>query len=110
MSEPVSICRGDRKDCVMLSDLFSFYSEVILSEAEGCRGVMVDGVHLTNIRYADDTVLLSISEREMQTVSDIVNEKCKQFHMSITAKKTEVMIKSRTLSPLQQISFSMALL
>ena len=57
-----SICKG-------------IYSEVILREADGCC-VVVGGLNSTNIRYADDTVLLASSERELHHLLDVVNEKC----------------------------------
>ena len=57
---------------------------------------MVVDLNLTNIRYDDDTVLLTISERELQHLLDFVNEKCKQFDMQINAKKTEVLVISKT--------------
>ena len=79
----------------MSPELFSYYSGVILRETDGCRGVVVSGLSPTIIRYAYDTVLLAISERESQHLLDVVNVKCKQFDMQINAKKTEVMVISK---------------
>ena len=63
----------------MSPDLFSYCSEIILREADGCRGVVVGSLNLTNIHYAVDTVLLASSERELQHLLDVVIEKCQQF-------------------------------
>ena len=53
------IKRGVRQGCVLSPDLFALYGEMILREIENHKGVSVGGKNLTNLRYADDTVLLA---------------------------------------------------
>ena len=43
----------------MSLDLFNYYSEMILQELEVEKGLKVGGQNITNLRYADDTVLLA---------------------------------------------------
>ena len=43
----------------MSPDLFNYYSEMILQELEVEKGLKVCGQNITNLRYADDTVLLA---------------------------------------------------
>ena len=62
LSEWTKIERGVRQGCVLSPDLFSLYSEIILREVEDLHGVLVNGVNINNIRYADDTVLISETE------------------------------------------------
>ena len=55
------IGRGVRQGCVMSSDIFNLYSEMILRELEDVdEGIVVNGVRINNIRYADDTVFMSL--------------------------------------------------
>ena len=41
-----------------------------------CKGVTIGGINLTNLRYADDTVLLPESEEELQSISHQWTHQC----------------------------------
>ena len=71
-SEYINIRRGVRHGCVMSPDLFIMYSEIILRELEDENGIQVGGHSITNIRYADDTVLFSESEKDLQRLLNVV--------------------------------------
>ena len=60
------IKKGVRQGCVLYRDLFNLYSEIILRGINDFEGIKVNGVNINNIRYADDTVLISTSPRELQ--------------------------------------------
>ena len=41
-------------------------SELILREVEELHGVVINGRNVKNIRYADDTVLIAETEKDLQ--------------------------------------------
>ena len=59
------IKRGVRQGCVLSPDLFSLYSEIIMRNIEGQPGIRVGGHNINNLRYADDTVLISENEKDL---------------------------------------------
>ena len=65
---------------------------MIFRHIEDMEGVIVGGVNINNLRYADDTVLLADSEGSLQTILNEVNEAGKTFNMKMNAKKTKAMI------------------
>ena len=66
LSDWIEIKRGVQQGCVLLPDLFSLYSEIILREVEDLHGVVINGRNVNNIRYADDTVLIAETEKDLQ--------------------------------------------
>ena len=47
------------------------YTEYLIREAlEDGEGININGQHITNIRYADDTIILAESEQQLQHMID----------------------------------------
>ena len=89
----VVVERGVRQGCVISPLLFNLYSEFMIKEAlEKEEGIKFKGVNITDLRYADDAVLVADKRKNMQTMIDRLNETCKAYGMEINVKKTKVMI------------------
>ena len=57
------------------------------------------GHNINNLRYADDTVLISENEKDLQQLLNIVASKSKKKGLELNSKKTEVMVISRKEEP-----------
>ena len=86
--------RGGRQGCVSsVQDLFNYYSELILRELEQERGIQIGGQNVTNLRCADDTVLLAESQEDLQRLLDVLVAESERKELSINfCKKTESMV------------------
>jgi hypothetical protein len=63
--------RGVRQGCILSPTPFNIYSKILLNAAlEDCKGTSVNGVNVTNIRYAHDTVLLTNDAQSLQAMFD----------------------------------------
>ena len=93
------IKRGVRQGCVLSPDLFSLYSEIIMRNIEGQPGIRVGGHNINNLKYADDTVLISENEKDLQQLLNILESKSKEKGLELNSKKTEVMVISRKEEP-----------
>ena len=92
-SQSFKIEKGVRQGCVLSPVFFNMYSEELINEAlQNEAGLVVNGMAINNIRFADDTVLLAGTEEELQRQLDKVNESCTAFGMELNAKKTKVMV------------------
>ena len=76
----------------MCPDLFTLYGEVIMREIEMMDGFSVGGRNLTNIRYADDTVLIAASVEQLQELVTAVNAASEEKGLKINREKTECMV------------------
>ena len=86
------IKKGVRQACVLSLDVFNLYSEIILRDINDLEGVKVNEVNINNIRYADDTVLISTSPRELQKMQNELEKIGEQYEMSINVNKTECLV------------------
>ena len=67
------VCQG----CVLSPCLFNLYAEYIRRNAgldEPQAGIKIAGRNISNLRYADDTVLMAESEEELKSVLVKVKE------------------------------------
>ena len=71
----------------MSPDLFSLYSEVILGSIDKLEGGKVGDVNINNIRFADDTVLIAKSEKNLQKLLDAVQKQCEILKCKLMCKR-----------------------
>lgn len=97
-TEEINIKRGVRQGCILSPLLVNLYSENIFSEAfenGDEKGISINGEIISNLRYADDTVVLTNSRNDLQHNLDKINEQCDKYGLRINTKKTKLMIISR---------------
>ena len=71
--------------------------EYLIREAlDDGEGININGQNITNIGYADDTIILAESEQHLQHMIDKLDAACEQYGMGMNAKKTKTMIVEKT--------------
>ena len=71
------IGKGVRQDCILSPYLFNFYAEYIMWNAgldEAQAGIKTAGRNINNLRYADDTTLMTESKEELKNLLMKVKE------------------------------------
>lgn len=90
-----SIKRGVRQGCVLSPYLFNIYTEFIFRKTNELPGINMGGRNINNLRYADDTVLLTENETQLQTLTTAVKKNSEDVGLDMNVKKTKVMVMSR---------------
>ncbi|GFO09600.1 retrovirus-related pol polyprotein from type-1 retrotransposable element r2 [Plakobranchus ocellatus] len=57
---------------------------------ENHPGIKVGGQNISNLRYADDTVLIAENKEDLQKLLNIVEEESRKKGLELNSKKTEV--------------------
>ena len=72
LSEWFPVKKGVRQSCVLSPYLFNILAEMVMRETlDGFQGgLQIGGRMITNLRYADDIILLAASEAELQELVD----------------------------------------
>ncbi|GFR64083.1 endonuclease-reverse transcriptase [Elysia marginata] len=70
-----------------------------MQNLENCPGIKVGGYNVNNIRYADNTVLITENKDDLQKLLNIVEEESRKKGLELNSKKTEVMVISRKQEP-----------
>ena len=101
VSKNIDIRRGVRQGCILSPILFNVYADKVFKEAlyECEHGIKVNGKYVSNIRYADDTVLFADTVQSLQEIVNKVNDEGKKYGLNINEKKTKFMIISRDQHP-----------
>lgn len=110
LAKEVEIRRGVRQGCILSPLLFNLYSEAIFKEImeEETAGIVVNGEIINNVRYADDTVLLTSSLGDMQHLLEKLKERCWKFGLGINFNKTKLMVVTKSPQTRGQISLRIA--
>ena len=85
------IGKGVRQGCILSPCLYNFYAKYIMQNAgldEAQAGLKIAGRNINNLRYADDTILLTESEEELKTFLMKVKEKSEKACLKLNIKKT----------------------
>ena len=88
--KPFNIEKGVRQGCILSPHLFDIYTEHIMRHAdvEGL-GVILGGLDITNLRYADDVSLLSDNIKRMKRILHRVDKAGRDAGLHLNAKKTK---------------------
>ena len=76
------IGKGVRQGCILSPSLFNFYAEYILRNAgleEAQAGIKIARRNINNLRYTDDTILMTESEEELKSLLMKVKEESKKL-------------------------------
>ena len=72
--------------------LFNIFINDLALKIKACgKGVKIDDDTVGILLYADDIVLLTDNEKELQDMLDILNNWCVSNNMSVNATKSNVM-------------------
>jgi len=98
LSHGFRVKRGVRQGCVLSPHLFNILAEMVMREAlEGFDGgIQIGGRRVTNLRYADDIILLARSEIELQEMVDRLDTASKKYSLLINEEKTKTMTTNGT--------------
>ncbi len=90
---PFEILSDVRQGCALFPTLFNYIVDRILRQAlQNYPGVQVGAnVHVSDLAYADDIVVLTSSYSEMQGLLETVKRHVAAVGMCINASKTKVL-------------------
>ena len=92
-TEWFQIGKGVRQGCILSSCLFNLYAEYFMSNAgldEAQAGIKIAGRNINNLRYADDTTLMSESE-ELKSLLMKVKEESEKVGLKLNIQKMKIM-------------------
>ena len=93
LSEWFSVKTGVRKGCVLSPNLFNNLAEMMMREThDGYQGgLKIEERMVTNLRCADDILLLSTSEAELHELVNRLDRVSRKYSLLINVDKTKVM-------------------
>ena len=96
-SEWFPVTKGVRQGCILSPQLFSLYTEGIMREIsldhkkDDYEEPSIQGVQLKDLRYADDTALLSTTPTGLEKLIKSVKEHSDEKGLFLNIKKTKIM-------------------
>uniref|UniRef100_A0A4W2I6D0 RNA-directed DNA polymerase n=1 Tax=Bos indicus x Bos taurus TaxID=30522 RepID=A0A4W2I6D0_BOBOX len=88
------IGKGIHQGCILSPCLFNLYAEYIMRNAgleETQVGIKIAGRNINNLRYADDTTLMTESEEELKSLLMKVKVENEKVGLKLNIQKTKIM-------------------
>ena len=88
------IGKGVYQGCILSPCLFNLYAEYIMRNArleETQAGIKIARRNMNNLRYADDTTLMTESEKELKSLLMKVKEESEKVGLKLNIQKTKIM-------------------
>ena len=88
------IGKGVPQGCILSPCLFNLYAEYIMRNTgleDAQAGTKTAGRNINNLRYADDTTLMTESEEELKSLLMKVKEESEKVGLKLNIHKTKIM-------------------
>ena len=97
LSDKCRIRKGVRQGCILSPLLYNVYSEVVMRRVleDWNGGVKIGGRLFSNLRYADDTMLIASSPAELLEFMGRLERISSEYGLKVNVNKTKVMIIDR---------------
>ena len=95
-STPFTVGVGLRQGCVLSPLLFIIYMDWMLQRSRGEECFTLGDLRVSHLLFADDLVILTSSQTELQRALDRFVAVCAEAGMKVNVDKSEVMVISRT--------------
>ena len=86
--------KGVHQGCILSPCLFNFYAEYMMQNArldESQAGIKIAQRNVNNLRYADDTTLMTESEDKLKILLMRVKEESEKAGLQFNIQKTKIM-------------------
>ena len=87
----IGVCQG----CILSPCLFNLYAEYIMRNAgldEVQAGIKTAVRNINNLKYADNTTLMTESEDELKSILTRVKEESEKVGLKLNIQKTKIMV------------------
>ena len=94
---------GSKYEKEYIKAVYNLYAECIMRNAgleDAQAGIKIVGRNINNLRYADDTTLVSENEKELKSLLMKVKEESEKVGLKLNIQKTKIMA-SGSISSLQ---------
>ena len=84
------IGKGVHQGSILSSCLFNFYAEYIMRNTgleEAQAGIKIAGRNISNLKYADDTILMAESDEELKSLLMNVKEESEKVGFKLNTQK-----------------------
>ena len=88
------IGKGVLRGCILSPCLFNLHAEYIMQNAgldEVQAGIRIAGRNINNLRYADDTFFMAVSNEELKSLLMKVKEESEKAGLKLNIQKTNIM-------------------
>ena len=90
----LQIGKGVQQGCILSPCLFELYAEYIMRNTgleEAQAGIKIAWRNVNNLKYADDTTLMTESEEELKSLLVKVKEKSEKVGLKLNIQKPKIM-------------------
>ena len=97
----IQIGKGVLQVCILSPYIFNLYAEYIMQNTgldEAQAGIKIAGRNINNLRYADDTTLMSESEEELISLLMKMKEESEKAGLKLNIQKMKIMASSPIIS------------
>ena len=91
LSGKIKIMKGVRQGDTLSPVMFTAAVEEIFKRMNIEAGININGVRLSNLRFADDIILFAESEEKLKDMLEDLNNEGKRDGMKLNKKKTKIM-------------------